>query len=52
MQCYFMDFKTFSKSSALVKCAAVFCRCKALATKYNDAPSKASRPWDKAATAS
>jgi len=26
---------------------AGFCRCKALATKYNETPSKASRPWDK-----
>lgn len=26
---------------------AGFCRCKALATKYNDTPAKASRPWDK-----
>jgi len=26
---------------------AGFCRCKALATKYNDTPYKASRPWDK-----
>jgi len=26
---------------------AGFCRCKALATKYNDTPSAASRPWDK-----
>jgi len=26
---------------------AGFCRCKALATKYNDTPQKASRPWDK-----
>eukprot|EP01083_Nonionella_stella_P010850 30837_1 len=26
---------------------AGFCRCKALATKYNDTPSKSSRPWDK-----
>lgn len=26
---------------------AGFSRCKALATKYNDAPQKASRPWDK-----
>eukprot|EP01084_Bolivina_argentea_P053468 98169_1 len=26
---------------------AGLCRCKALATKYNDTPCKASRPWDK-----
>lgn len=26
---------------------AGFCRCKALATKYNERPSAASRPWDK-----
>ena len=26
---------------------ASFCRCKALATKFNETPSKASRPWDK-----